>query len=129
MVTRNDNQGLTSFDGTVSKVEFQPSADGQYADQYKISIKTDVSKKSGYMYEWVPLSKNTTDKEIPTGSDVERYITEIETVLPEAKKPELTVGEIFNLLVGKKFKFVRKTLGKAYKGNPAKEFWVPQQKL
>jgi hypothetical protein len=129
MVVRNDAQGLTNFEGVVSKVEFQPSQTGEYPDQYKITIKTDVSKKSGFMYEWVGLSKNTTDKEIPTGSVIERYITEIETVLPEAKKPELTVGEIFNLLVGKKFKFVRKTLGKAYKGNPAKEFWVPQQKL
>ena len=128
MVERTESQGLTSFEGVVESVELQPAVAEDRNDQYKITIKTPVSKKSGYMYEWVGLSPQTTDDKVPEGSNMDKYLQELECVIPAAKKVT-TISEAFGLMVGKEFKFVRKKLGKAFKGQDAKEFWVPQALL
>ena len=126
MVERKASEGLTTFDGIVESVELQPATDSQFSDQYKISIKTEVSKKSGYMYEWVPISPTSTDEEVAEDSNMDKYLKHVERCIPDAKAAK-TVGEALKLLEGKNITFVRETLGRAYKGNPAKEFWVPSK--
>lgn len=128
MVERTESKGLTTFEGVVEKIELQPATQEDRNDQYKLSIKTDVSKKSGYMYEWVGLPPTASDTAVPEGSNVDKYLQELEAVMPEAKKAA-TVGEALKLMIGKKFRFVRKRLGKSFKGKEAKEFWVPQALL
>ena len=126
MVERKASEGLTSFDGIVESVELQPATDSQFSDQYKVTIKTAVSKKSGYMYEWVPISPTSSDEEVAEDSNMDKYLKHVERCIPEAKQSK-TVGEALKLMVGKNINFVRETLGRAFKGNPAREFWVPSK--
>lgn len=128
MVERVESQGLNSFEGVVKSVELQPATEKDRPDQYKITMQTPASKKSGFMYEWVNLTETTSDEKVPEGSNIDKYLQEVEAVLPEAKK-KTTIGEALKLMVGHKFKFVRKKLGKSFKGKEAKEFWVPQSLL
>jgi len=128
-----ESQGLQSFEGVVEKVELQPATSENRNDQYKITIATAVSKKSGKMYEWVGLSATANDKQVPEGSSLHRYLQELWTVVPETKKLD-TVGEQLKAMTGKKFRFVRKVLGKSFTDgsgvkHEAKESWVPQALL
>lgn len=128
MVDRIASQGLENFDGVVTSVELQPSTGKDLPDQYKITMQTPVSKKSGFMYEWLNVPPTADDEHIPEGSNADKYLQEVEACLPEAKKAK-TIGEALKMMVGKKFNFVRKKLGKSFKDkgitHEAKEFWVP----
>jgi len=129
MVERNAGQGLEKFTGTVADVVLEKNtfADAD-SDQYHITIKADgvnVKGKTGFIHEWVRLSAKATQKSVPEGSIVERYLGAIEAVVPEARLAK-TLDEAFKLLIGKKFTWSRVKLGRAFAGNPPREMWVPQ---
>ncbi len=132
MVERTASQGLENFEGIVSNIEFQPSTGKDLPNQYKITIKTEVSKKSGFMYEWLNVPPTADEEHIPEGSNADKYLQEVEACMPEAKKAK-TIGEALKMMVGKNFKWTRKKLGKSFKdkkgSHEAKEFWVPQSLL
>lgn len=128
MVERTVSEGLREFEGTVERVDFEPAMSKDARSQFKITIKTPVSKKSGYMYEWLGLSSTATVDKIPEGSNLDKYLYNIEQILPETKKMK-SVEEVLSSLVGKRFLFVRMKLGKAFKGHEAKEFWTPRKLL
>ena len=128
MVDRTVNEGLKQFEGTVSAVEFEPAKDKDSRNQYKISIKTSASKKSGFMYEWIGMSSTASDSAIPKDSNADRFLTELESCLPQAKSCK-SFEEALNLMVNKKMLFTRKKLGRAFKGHEAKDFWIPTKVL
>lgn len=128
MVERTVNEGLKEFEGVVSSVEFEPAKDKESRNQYKISIKTSASKKSGFMYEWISMSSTASDSAIPEGSNADKYLIELESCLPQAKSCK-SFEEALNLMIGKKIRFVRKKLGKTFKGHEGKEFWIPSKVL
>lgn len=133
MVKRKESGGFDRFEGIIEDIKLEPSQlnPEDQTMQYHLYIKptnVEVKGKTGLMHEWIRLSQTTTDDTIPEGSILDRYITEIETVIPETKKIE-THTEVFLQLKGKKFLFTKKKLGKAYEGKEAKEYWVPIAKL
>jgi hypothetical protein len=128
MVERQSSQGLEEFKGIVAEVVLEKNTFGDAeSDQYHITMKPEglqMKGKTGFIHEWVRLSTKATQKSVPEGSIVERYLSQLEVVLPEAKKAK-TLDEAFSLMKGKKFLFRRVKLGRAFEGKPAREMWVP----
>lgn len=137
MVKVKESQGFDRFEGTVEDIKVEPT---EYKDkdgntitgtQYHMYIKPtniEVKGKTGQMHEWIRVPQTATEEEVPEGSVLHRYLTELWTVMPELKKKD-TIPETFLELKGKKFLFVKKVLGKAFEGNAAKEYWTPMAKL
>lgn len=127
MVERTEAKGLDEFEGTVesvTKVESKiDNADGTKAYQYEVLMGTEASS-TGKMYNWLRIPKTATDTSVPDGSVIDRFIQELE-VLDRKLKKEENVADVLNWMVGKKFKFVRKKLGKAFDGKEAADYWVP----
>ncbi len=124
---------IESFEGLCEKVEVVPDQMREGGEQIHMEFKPDDEKllegsKTGRFHEWLRLTDKTTDTTVPEGSKIEAYLKEIEVVLPETKKAKKVV-DAFKAMEGKKFKFVRKTLGKAFKGHEAKPSFIPQAAL
>jgi hypothetical protein len=128
MVERNTSTGLEEFKGVVVDVVLEKNTLGDNeADQYHITMKPEgitMKGKTGMLHEWVRLSAKATQKSVPEGSIVERYLSQLEVVLPDAKKAK-TLDEAFSLMKGKRFLFRRVKLGRAFEGKPARELWCP----
>lgn len=129
MVRTTTTEGLDEIDGTCTSVAVEKSGKIEDLEQYHIMIKpTDSSilkeSKTGHFHEWIRISPKTTDESVPEGSVIHRYIQEIESLFSEAKKLEM-VEEVFHLLVGKRFVWKRKQLGRSYKGFEASDYWCP----
>ena len=128
MVERSTQNGLEEFVGVVVDVVLEKNTfvDSEQ-DQYHITMKPEgieIKGKTGVIHEWIRLSPKATQTSVPEGSTVERYLSQLEVVLPEAKKAK-TLEEAFFMMKGKKFLFRRVKLGRAYDGKPAKESWAP----
>lgn len=120
---------LDELEGVVENVAFETNAIGN--GQYKITIRpTNVKVKapSGCFFEWIPMSKTATEEQVPQGSVMERFLTQLEICLPAAKRAR-TLSEAFGMLKGKKFAFHRVKLGKDFDGHPAREYLVPVRAL
>jgi len=130
MVERTEAQGFDTFEGQVESVEREPSSlEGVDQEQYHIQIKplnVEISGKTGFIHEWVRISAKTTDTSVPEGGVLDKYLGEIEVLFREAKKLD-SHAEVFALLTGNSFSWVKKKLGKAYDGNAAKEYWAPNK--
>jgi len=125
MVERTESSGLDEFKGTVTKVASEAGMEGR--TQYHISIDAegiDIKGPTGLMHEWIPMSPKATEKSVPQGSVMDKYLTQIEICISEAKSAA-TIADAFALLEGKKFRFKKLKLGQAFEGNPAKEYIVP----
>lgn len=129
MVERTEAKGLDEFEGTVESVEKVESkidnSDGSKAYQYEVVMNTDASS-TGKMYNWLRIPKTATEVSVPDGSVIDRFIQELE-VLDRSLKKEENVKDVLDWMVGKKFRFVRKKLGKAFDGKEAADYWVPAQ--
>jgi hypothetical protein len=129
MVGVKESSGrLEELDATVEKVEFKK---GAFGGQYELTLKAhnvEVKGKTGHFFEWIPLSKTATQEEVPKDSVAEKYLMQLEILLPAAKKAK-TLDEVFKLLVGKRFIFKRVKLGRAFEGNPAKEYFFPVRQV
>ena len=132
MVVRSEAKGFEEFEGTVKTIEIvdnnlQQDDEGLDLKQYKITIATDISS-SGFMYEWINISSKATETTVPEGSNLDRYLAELEVLystLKEVKK----VYDVLAVMIGKKYLFKKKKLGKSYDGKEAKEFWIPAKEL
>jgi len=125
MVERSENTGLSEFVGKVKSAELETGLEDR--KQYHIVIEPEgikVSGPTGALHEWIGLSDKATEEKVPQGSVMDRYLTQIEICISEAKKAP-TVGAAFNLLVGKKFRFKKLKLGRDFDGHKAKEYIVP----
>lgn len=127
IVERVENKALEEFVGVVQDVQLESNSVGDNdAAQYHITIKAEdieVKGKTGLIHEWIRMSKTAKEDSIPQGSVIDRYLQQLEIVLPDAKKSK-TLAEAFSLMKGKKFKFKRMKLGKAFEGHEARQYWV-----
>jgi hypothetical protein len=130
MVERTKAEFLEEFEGKVENVTLEPSQlEGQEQMQYHIEIVPSDSSllknaKTGRFHEWIRVSATATDETVPEGSVADKYIQEIELLMPSAKKCKM-LNEVFLLFKGHTFLFKRKKLGKSYAGHEAKEYWTP----
>jgi len=129
MVDRRESQGLTEFDGIVESIALEEGTEGNR--QFHLIIEPTsltVKGKTGKLHEWVPLSATSTDDGIAKGSVMDFYLRQLELVMSAAKKAS-TCTQAFNLMKGKRFHFQKMELGRAYAGNPAKQYAVPVKLL
>jgi hypothetical protein len=123
-----EGKRLEEFTGKVTEVVLEKSTfEDTEQDQYHIVMAPEdiqIKGKTGALHEWVKLSAKATQKSVPEGSIVERYLSQLEVVLPDAKKAK-TLSEAFGMMKGKTFKFKRLKLGRPFQGKPAKEMWTP----
>lgn len=129
MVKRSESKGvLEEFEGTVKDVVFE-TVEGRR--QYHITIDPkdiEIKGPSGMLHEWVPMSPKAKEDDIPQGSVMDRYLTQVEICIREAKTAS-TVTQAFGLMKGKTFRFQRLKLGKDYDGHAAKDYIVPVARL
>jgi hypothetical protein len=131
MVNRIERTGLEEVDAVVVDVMLESNQLQQGATQYHITLdpeNVEIKGKTGLLHEWIRVPKTATSESIPQGSVVDRYLQQVEIVLPEAKKAK-TVLEALQLMKGKKFKFKRLKLGKAFEGHEAREYWCCVSRL
>lgn len=130
MVDRKEGgMNIDDFDGKVVSVEFEVGANENR--QYHITVKPTsitVGGKTGMLHEWIPLSPSSTEEAIAKGSVMDGYLRQVEICVPEAKKAQ-TVTKALQILVGKNFHFTKMELGRAYGGNPARQYSVPVKAL
>lgn len=125
MVERVESTGLQDFTATVTSVQLEEGIEDR--KQYHIEMKPhdiEVQGATGKFHEWIAMSPKCTEEKVPQGSVMDRYLTQIEICISEAKKAK-TINDAFNLMVDKKFKFKRIKLGKDFDGHKAKEYLVP----
>lgn len=131
MVERTEAKGLDEFEGTVKSVEKVESkidnSDGSKAYQYEVLMETDASS-TGKMHNWLRIPKTATETSVPDGSVLDRFIQELE-VLDKTLRKKDKVEDVLTWMIEKKFKFVKKKLGKAFDGKEAADYWVPVQIL
>jgi hypothetical protein len=135
MVERTESKGFDEFEGQVAKVEEVESSikaddGGEARKQYKIHIATIPASltKSGMMYTWIGIPQSAKGDSIPNGSVIDAYIRALERLDSQIKKLK-THKEVFGWMEGKKFQFNREQLGKAYKGHPPADYWIPVRVL
>ena len=123
MVKIFENEG-EGFVGTVQSIAVRPSQlEGIEQNEYYITILSEDEKE---MFEWVAIGQNEEGENIRKSSELELYIQEIVSVFTETS--DLVYHkEVFEYLIGKKVRWVRKVLGKVIKNIPAKRFLVPRK--
>jgi hypothetical protein len=127
MVTRTEAKGLESCTATVTGIELESNKLEAGATQWHIEMDpedVEIKGKTGKLHEWIRLPGTATEESVPQGSVVDRYLQQLEIAIPEAKKAK-TLREAFEMMKGKKFKFKRLKLGKAFEGHEARAYWAP----
>lgn len=130
MVDRAKPEFVDRFVGEIISANIETSQNVEISQlQYHLQLKPDnvellKSSKTGFFHEWIRISEKTEDGKIVEGSVLDRYVAEIELLIPETKKLK-THKEVFDSVVGKRFEFARKKLGKSFSGHDAKEYWIP----
>ncbi len=133
MVERTKSEMVEEFDGVCDNIEIVPDQLNEGQEQFHLEIKPDDDEilkgsKTGKFHEWLRITKTATAESVPDGSKMDRYLQEIEAVFPEAKGAK-KVEDALRMFEGKHVHFVRKKLGKAYKGYDSKPSFVPQKLL
>lgn len=131
MVERKEGgQGLTEFKGEVLDVIREANnINDTDSEQYHLTMKpedVEIKGKTGLLHEWVKMSDKSSQEVVQEGSVIEKYLSIIEGLLPEAKSAK-TVDEAMALLKGKSFLFRKQKLGRSYEGKSAREVWTPVQ--
>ena len=128
---------IRTFSGIVESIDREASQLPEGNDQYHIKMRPiepkeliDLVKDSttGCLHEWIGISKSTTETEIAEGSLLDNYITEAVFQIPELDKYN-THGEFMNGLIKRVYVFTKKRIGKAFKGYPAKEVFIPTKDI
>jgi len=132
LVIRNTAGNFTEFKGQVVEVAKEQSGLGS-GDKFQYHIKIlptekEIKGNTGFMHEWLPISATASDNSIPEGSILDKYITEIELLIPKTKLME-NVDDVMQEMVGKTFLFVQKKLGRSFSGYDAKQYWCVRQLL
>ena len=130
MVKRTKAEMVEAFDGICDVIEVVSDQINEGKEQIHLEIKPDDSSilegtKTGKFHVWLRMTEKTTESSVPEGSNLDRYLQEIETVCSEAKKAEKVIDAV-NVLKGKHVHFVRKIIGRSFKGFEARPIFVPQ---
>ena len=134
MVERSKSTGFDEFVGKIVEIKVEPSSNPQIeGEQYHIQMKPDdktltEGSKTGNFHEWIRIPPKATDTSVPEGSVLDKFLLEIEFLHKEVKKLESHV-EVMNFIVGKKYLFKKKVLGKSFQGHEAKPYWIPAREL
>jgi hypothetical protein len=128
MVERTTQTSMEEFEGKVIEVTLEKNTfNDAESDQYHIQMEPttlQIKGKTGHLHEWLRLSAKTTQTQIPEGSVVERYLSQVELCISDARKAK-TLNEALNMMKGKTFLFKKVKLGRSYEGKPAREVWTP----
>lgn len=120
--------GLEEVDAKVVKVTLEKNNLGNNeSDQIHIEFEpltVKIKGATGRLHEWVRFSAKASQTAVPEGSVLERYLSQLELLIPDAKKAK-TVSEAFAMMEGRVFKFKKVKLGRAYEGRQAREVWTP----
>lgn len=139
-------EALEQFDGLCEKVEQVQTAfeneegvklpDGEQKTQWHIIIKPTCKEgieqvkgtKTERFHAFITLSPKATDEQIPEGSIMDSYLKEIEIALPNTKK--LTkVSEVMAAMVGHKFRWVLKKVGRDFEKYEGRKLYIPHVEL
>jgi len=132
VVIRNTAGNFTEFKGQVVEVAKEQSGLGS-GDKFQYHIKIlptekEIKGNTGFMHEWIPISMTATDSSIPEGSVLDKFISELEILIPKVKLIE-NVDDAMKEMEGKTFLFVQKKLGRSFSGYDAKQYWIPRTLL
>lgn len=127
MVDRSVAKQFEEFTGVVVDVQLEQNQIGENETaQFHITMKPEgmeIKGKTGFLHEWIRFSPQAKEDLIPEGSVMDKYLTQIELLIPEAKKAK-TASEAFGLLKGRKFLFRKAKLGRSFQNQPAREYWL-----
>ena len=128
-VMRTENTGGTKFDefeAAVVSVELQEGIEGRKQYHFVLDpIGFKVGGATGKLHEWIPMSAKATQEAVPQGSVMDRYLQQVEICLGKPARDATTILAALNLMVGKKFRFMKMKLGKDYEGKKAKDYVTP----
>ena len=129
MVERTEGS-LEEFKGEVLSVEVEENTQEDMLPQYHIQIKpldrVVVGKKgTGAMHSWIRISGSATDSSVARGSILERYIEILEDLHGAVVKNMKTHAEVMKYMVGKKYLFKSKVLGKSFEKFAPASYWCP----
>lgn len=124
MVERKESSGLEEFQATVREVQKEEGTNGPQYHFFLTPEDVKIQGKTGELHEWIPLSKTSSEDAIAKGSVLDGFLRQLELCMPEAKKAA-TISDAFALMIGRRFQFQRLELGRAYEGNPARQYSVP----
>lgn len=125
------------FDVFIGKVEEVKIVDDQQrqeeeGQQYHIEmdcLDKEIKGSTGKLHEWLRISAKSTEDSIPEGSVLDKYLEEVEAILPDSRKEGLTVLQVLTMMKGKVFQFRKKKLGRSFEGHEAKQYWTPVRLL
>lgn len=127
MVQRTESE-LREFVGRVTNVTRETSElNGERREQFHIQMKPhdrEVQGSTGVFHEWIGIPDTATESTVPEGSNLDRYLQELESCDRELGSSESLNGALTGM-VDKTYRFKKKKLGKSYKGHEAREFFVP----
>ena len=138
MVRRKKNeekQMPDAIDGICESANVEQS-DYTPNGQYHLIIKPTTAigidfvkdSKTKRFHNYIKVSEKTTPEEIAEDSVLDKFIQEVEVVLPKTKQIKTHV-EVINVLVGKKFRWIQKRLGRSFEGKEGRSYWVPIAEL
>lgn len=127
MVQRTESE-VREFVGVVKHVTRETSElNGESREQFHVQMQPldrEVKGESGMFHEWLNVPATATETSVPEGSNLDRYLQELEACDPDLAKCE-SLNEAMTGMTDKSYLFRKKKLGKSYKGFEAKEFFVP----
>ena len=128
MVERKETEIFEDFEGVVQSVQQitneNPEIGGEQIYIVMKPTNREIKGVSGCLHEWINIPATATETQVPEASNIDKYLQELEILNKDLKKVA-TIPEVFAWMVNKKFKFVKKTLGKSFSGYKARSYWVP----
>jgi hypothetical protein len=137
MVERMKFEKIEEFDGRCEKIEIVEGTDDfEGTKQIHMAItpldeptKEKVAdSKTKQLHNFISLKCNVDGTKVADGSNIEKYLIEIESLIPAAKKAA-TIIDAFRYLEKQPLHYVNKKLGKSFKGFEGKCYYVPQHKI
>jgi protein-tyrosine phosphatase len=108
MVNRKTPEFTTEFNGKVVNITIEK--DKNEMSQYHLEIlplDLEIKGKTGYMHEWIRITKETTDTDIIEGSILDFYIQDLE-LCDKSVKNMKTHQEVLFFMKDKCFQFAKK---------------------
>lgn len=128
---------IEAFDGKLEVLELQEGEfEGTKTKQIHMAFrpldettkKALETSKTGMLHNFLRVSPKATDDEVPEGSNLDKYLIEVESVITSSKTAK-TYMQAIETLKGKPIHYIYKKIGRAYQGYEGSSFFVPQSRL